>query len=67
MSGWLMYISVHKAHANPGFAKGSSLPDPDGVIEGTGKNLRHVKVRSVEVAESPAIQRLIEAAITTGS
>ena len=62
MSGWLMYISAHKAHANLGFAKGSSLPDLDGVIEGTGKNLRHVKVRSIAEAESPALQRLIVAA-----
>ena len=62
MNGWLMYISAHKAHANLGFAKGSSLPDPDGIIEGTGKNLRHVKVRSVAEAENPALQRLIVAA-----
>ena len=67
MSGWLMYISAHKAHANLGFARGSSMPDPDGVIEGTGKNMRHVKVRSVEAAESPAVQRLIEAAIAAGA
>jgi len=61
---WLCYISGHRAHANLGFARGASLPDPDGLIEGTGKNLRHVKVRSVAAAEHPGLQRLLEAAGT---
>ena len=61
---WLCYISGHRAHANLGFARGASLPDPDGLIEGTGKNLRHVKVRSVSAAGHPGLQRLLEAAGT---
>jgi hypothetical protein len=36
------FISGHKAHANLGLIRGASLPDPDGLIEGTGKNMRHV-------------------------
>src|SRR5262245_35876831 len=50
MSQWVCYISGHKAHANLGFARGASLPDPERLIEGTGKNLRHVKVRTVAEA-----------------
>jgi hypothetical protein len=62
MSDWLLYISGHKAHANLGFARGSSLPDPEGLIEGTGKNLRHVKLRSVADVERSGLRGLLEAA-----
>jgi hypothetical protein len=62
MSEWVCYISGHKAHANLGFARGASLPDPEGLIEGTGKNLRHVKVRSVAEAEREGLRGLLEEA-----
>jgi hypothetical protein len=42
---------------------GAELPDPAGLLEGTGKKLRHAKVRSVEDAERPEIRALIERAL----
>jgi hypothetical protein len=66
MNDWLCYVSGHKAHANLGFARGASLPDPEGLVEGTGKNLRHVKVRSVVEATAPGLQRLLEEASRLG-
>jgi hypothetical protein len=42
-------------------ADGVDLPDPKGLIEGTGKRIRHVKVRSVEAARSAEIKTVIEA------
>jgi hypothetical protein len=62
MRDWICYISGHTAHANLGFARGAELADPDGIVEGTGKNLRHVKLRTVEAVERPAVRRLVEAA-----
>ncbi len=62
MTDWVCYISGHAAHANLGFARGSSLPDPEGIVEGTGKSLRHVKVHSLAEADRPAIERLLQAA-----
>ena len=59
MNEWICYISGHKAHANFGFVRCASLPDPDGLIEDTGKNLRHVKVRTLEAAEHPDLKRLL--------
>jgi hypothetical protein len=59
MRDWICYISGHKAHANLGFARGASLLDPEGLIEGTGKNLRHVKVRSVEDVERAGMKGLL--------
>jgi len=45
-----------------GFLRGTSLPDPAGLLEGTGKNLRHVKLRTAEDLQEPAVRKLIEAA-----
>ncbi len=57
------YIGVQKSHVNLGFYYGASLPDTDGLLEGTGKNLRHVKIRSLEFAESSAVRALLKTAI----
>jgi hypothetical protein len=56
---WTYYVSGHKAHANLGFARGASLPDPHGLVEGTGKNLRHVKVRRPEDVDRPGMRDLL--------
>lgn len=53
------YISPMKDRINIGFYRGAVLPDPDGLLEGTGKLLRHVKVRSPEMLEQTALRQLI--------
>ena len=58
-----IYIAPQRGYVNLGFYRGTSLPDPDGLLEGTGKGLRHVKVRNLEEAERPAGQELIAAAV----
>lgn len=63
MSAGYAYILPHTAWVNLGFYKGANLPDPDNLLEGTGKMLRHVKIRSVEAAENPKIILLIKAAL----
>ncbi len=62
MKDMVFYISAHKAHANIGLF-GADLPDPDGLMEGTGKRLRHVKLRSLQDVDSPALRALLEAAV----
>ena len=59
--GLLFAIIAHKSHVNLQLADGADLPDPDGLIEGTGKRIRHVKIRSVEAASGPAVVAIIEA------
>jgi hypothetical protein len=54
-------IIPHKAHVNLQLADGVDLPNPDGRIEGTGKRIRHVKVRSVEDARAPWVRAAIAA------
>ena len=63
MSEHYAYIAPKSKHVNLGFMYGAALDDPDGLLEGTGKKLRHVKVRSVEEAERPALRRLLERAV----
>ena len=59
--GLLFAIIAHTAHVNLQLADGAVLPDPAGLVEGTGKRIRHVKVRSLADASSPAVIALIEA------
>jgi hypothetical protein len=63
MSEGYAYILPHTSWVNLGFYKGVDLPDPDGILEGTGKKLRHVKIRSVKDAENPVVHALIAAAL----
>jgi hypothetical protein len=39
------YVNVFTAHVNVGFFQGTALPDPAGLLQGTGKFMRHVKLR----------------------
>jgi hypothetical protein len=61
MRGLLFAIIAHQTWVNLQLADGADLPDPDGVIEGTGKRIRHVKVRTVEAASSPPVVAAIRA------
>lgn len=58
------YVSAFRAHVNVGFFRGAELEDPAGLLEGTGKRMRHVKLRPDEATDAAALTRLIEAAYT---
>ena len=58
------WIQPNKAHVNLGFNYGAELPDPDALLEGTGKLFRHVKLRSPEDVAEPSLRRLLETATT---
>ena len=63
MSEGYCYVLPYTSWVNIGFYKGAELPDPEGLLEGTGASLRHVRVRSLQAAEAPAIRALVEAAL----
>ena len=63
MSEHYAYIAVQASHVNLGFYHGASLLDPDGLLEGTGKQLRHVKIRDLSLAKGPAVAKLLHLAI----
>ena len=54
-------IIPHASHVTLQLADGADLPNPDGRIEGTGKRIRHVKVRSVGDAAAPWLRAVIAA------
>jgi hypothetical protein len=56
------YVNVFRAHVNVGFFHGASLIDPAGLLEGTGKYMRHVKIRPGLGVEAAALEALILAA-----
>lgn len=56
------YINVLKAHVNVGFFHGAELPDPACLLEGTGKRMRHVKLRPGNEIDADSLSELIEAA-----
>jgi hypothetical protein len=58
------YVNAFKAHVNVGFFRGAELADPAGLLEGTGKYMRHVKVRPDRDIDATALIRLIESAYT---
>ncbi len=64
MRGFSFAIIPHKAHVNLQLADGVDLPNPDGRIEGTGKRVCHVKVRSVEDARAPWVRAAIAAQLS---
>jgi hypothetical protein len=45
-----------------GFFQGASLPDPAGLLEGTGKAMRHVKLRPGRDVDAAALEALVDAA-----
>ena len=58
----ICYIAPQKkGYVNFGFFFGAELPNPEKLLIGEGKRLRHVKVRSTEDAKNPALVKLIAA------
>ena len=58
------YVNAFKAHVNVGFFRGAELLDPVGLLEGTGKYMRHVKLRPDSDIDGTALIELIESAYT---
>lgn len=58
------YVNAFRAHVNVGFFRGAELSDPSGLLEGTGKFMRHVKLRPEREVDAAALTKLIEMAYT---
>lgn len=56
------YVNVFSKHTNVGFFYGAHLDDSSNLLEGSGKNMRHVKLRPGHPCDAPALARLIDAA-----
>ena len=56
------YVNAFKAHVDVGFFRGAEIADPEGLLEGTGKFMRHVKLRPGRDFNAAALMKLVETA-----
>ena len=56
------YVNAFKDHVNVGFFRGAEIPDPDCVLEGTGKFMRHVKLTPGRDFDAAALTNLVNTA-----
>lgn len=56
------WLSVHKKHVSLGFSQGAELPDPSGLLEGSGRHSRHVKLKKLDDLQPPALKALLQKA-----
>jgi hypothetical protein len=63
MKDMFCYITTHARHVNLGFPRGAALSDPNHVLEGEGKTMRHIKFARERDLDRPFVRRYIQAAI----
>jgi hypothetical protein len=63
VEGPMCFFMAGKRHVSFGFLRGTALDDPAKLLEGTGKSLRHVKLREVEDLKRPELRKLIGEAL----
>jgi hypothetical protein len=63
MKDMFCYIATNAGHINLGFPRGSALPDPNRVLEGEGKAMRHIKFKNAAELERNYVRRYIQASI----
>lgn len=56
------YVNAFSAHVNVGFFRGAELPDPAGILVGTGRYMRHVKLGPGHAENAAALEKLIDVA-----
>ena len=60
MRGLAVGLIPHTAHVNVQLADGALLDDPSGIVEGTGKRIRHVKLHALADVARPEVRAVLE-------
>jgi hypothetical protein len=60
------HVAAYAGHVNLGFNRGSELPDPAGLLAGSGARIRHVRLSGAEDLRGRALQALLRAAVAQG-
>ena len=63
MKDMFCYIATNAGHINLGFPRGATLPDPNRVLEGEGKAMRHIKFKNLDDLHRNYVRRYIQASI----
>lgn len=61
-AGLFCYLQRTKKHVTLGFQRGAELKDPDGLLEGEGSQMRHIKFSSAPPTKDAAVKKLIQQA-----
>jgi hypothetical protein len=59
----ICYLAIFPKHVNLGFAQGAHLDAPNGLLQGTGKGMRHIKIKSAADIKKREFTRLLKAAV----
>jgi SRSO17 transposase len=59
-------VAAYASYVNLGFNHGAELADPDGLLAGSGARIRHVRIAEKRELASPALRRLVRAAVAQG-
>ncbi len=62
-NGFVFAIVIHKDHVNLQFARGTELDDPERILEGTGKKIRHVKINNTKEINSDKLKNMVIEAV----
>lgn len=63
MKDGFCHLVAYKGHVNLGFNRGALLRDPNKVLTGNGKSIRHITIRNQDELERPFVRRYLQAAI----
>lgn len=58
----ILHIAVYTKHVNLGFNEGATLDDPKGILQGDGKHIRHIQIKTSEDIKRPAVRSYIRRA-----
>src|SRR6266513_225854 len=58
----IFHIAVYSNHVNLGFNDGASLDDPKGILQGSGKQIRHITMKAAEDLKQPQLRAYIRRA-----
>jgi hypothetical protein len=61
--GLIFVIGVHANWVNLGIADGATLADPEGLLRGSGKKHRYVRIAAPDDLDKPGLRELLEAAV----
>jgi hypothetical protein len=60
------HVAAYPGHVNLGFNRGAGLADPEGLLVGTGRSIRHVRLSAIDDLGRPGVRDLLRAAVEEG-
>lgn len=67
MKDQVVYIGVYTKHINLGFHWGARMDDPEGVLKGSGKQMRHIQIKSQADLGTPVVRDYLRRAVPEGA